>query len=1244
MKLRALTIGILLTLCTLARGADSSAYQFRMLDASQGLPENNVRDVLMLPDGLVCIQTASWLSLYNGADFRNYRWDPVKVHYTEYTVQNRMEYDSETGRLILYARDRRWAFDFAAREFVYDVPQVFSHSADSLGRFLGQGSFSRSETAQSSIGIRWFMSDKHLVRFDPFSGDLREVEKIPSGSDDLFTSIAVDSRDNLWVGTARSGVRIYYSDGTVRRFPYLERIGGKPLYPHLDIARIYADPQDGVWIATQQEGLLYWHPDIIRIHTVNSATIEGGKMDDESVKCLAEAPDGKVLVGTIHGLQRYDPATCRMDAPWPELKDELVIGLFVDSRKRIWAGTFYNGLYCIDGRRVRHYSYPQQFGVDVSYQYATPNLNCVRALTEDGEGRYWISVYGGAGSFNPETGKISLLRETHPELDRYMIVRDILPLRSGELIISGDNGRFRYNPANDSLQLPSEADAFTFTSQVYEDSQERIWLAESGGLKLLGEDGSARKIIESGTVIGLVEDVSGTLWAMSTNRLSGIRILPDGTVSRTDYSREDGIDCGSFFSKSVLRHSDGHLYFGGSSGFCVIDPQAIRLRDRGVPPMISSFTVDGEERSVSDGTLRYNETSLKFSFTNLNYANPSHSRYRYRLAGFDREWHTVTSSPLGTAAYTFLEPGKYSFEVTASDNGSDWSPVTSVPIEVKPPFWRTRWAYLLYTLLALAVVALAATEFYRREKRRMAEQSAEEQHRQEEELNQMKFRFFTNISHELRTPLSLIILPLESLMKEKQEGSEEYARLDTMHRNAKTLLDMVNHLLDFRKLEMGGEKLQLRGGNFSDFVSGVVGTFQDAAAKKNLRLSLSDSTEGSIMAFDSTMMQKVINNLLSNAMKFTPEGGFVEVRLSQTPDGSMRLDVCDSGIGIPASDLEHVFDRFYRSSNAASSTGTGIGLSLVRQYVEMHRGSVSVTSEVGKGSEFTVILPAVAKEHGEAAEPSEVETEVPSEGGEVGRKCIMVVDDNADFRHYLRDELSRSYRVCTAADGEDCLRKLPSLSPDIIVCDVMMPKMNGFELTTRIKENLETSHIPVILLSARMSEDIRTKGYDCGADSYLSKPFRMEMLEARIRNLLEDREKRIRSFSDKAEVTPMHLTVTTVDQKLMAKIMEKLEANMDNVDYSVEDLASDVNMHRMNLYRKIQSLYGMNPTVFIRTVRLKRAAQLLGDDPGLSIVEVSERVGFGTPKYFTRYFKEMFGVLPSQYRRRKDGNSPGDGL
>ena len=297
--------------------------------------------------------------------------------------------------------------------------------------------------------------------------------------------------------------------------------------------------------------------------------------------------------------------------------------------------------------------------------------------------------------------------------------------------------------------------------------------------------------------------------------------------------------------------------------------------------------------------------------------------------------------------------------------------------------------------------------------------------------------------------------------------------------------------------------------------------------------------------------------------------------------------------------------------------------------MELHGGTVSARSEVGKGSTFTVLVPV-----GNAGTAPLPDEESEEDVDVDGRKRILVVDDNADFRNYLVDELGGTYVVASACDGEDALRKMPSFRPDIVVSDVMMPKVDGFALIRRIKEDVETSHIPVILLTARLSEEVRTEGYEYGADAYLTKPFLMEMLQARIRNLLDDREKRIRSFSGTAEVSPMHVTITTVDQKLMARITEKLEANLDNPEYSVEQMASDVGMHRMNLYRKIQSLYGMTPSEFIRTMRLKRAAQILTADPNLTVSEVADMVGFNTPKYFTKYFKELFGVLPSQYNRK----------
>lgn len=416
--------------------------------------------------------------------------------------------------------------------------------------------------------------------------------------------------------------------------------------------------------------------------------------------------------------------------------------------------------------------------------------------------------------------------------------------------------------------------------------------------------------------------------------------------------------------------------------------------------------------------------------------------------------------------------------------------------------------------------------------------------------------------------------------------------------------------------------------------------------------------ESGIMTFDKDKMSKIINNLLSNALKFTPSGGYINVRISSGGTGFMRLEISDSGIGIPEADLAHIFDRFYQSDNAALTTGTGIGLSLVKQYAEMHGGRVSVRSEVNRGTTFLVEIPmkqplpeeaqaagadtktgeacGAQKGKAEAQETAPSRKQAEQAGSSATdaekKKTVMVVDDNADFRNYMTDELGRHYRVIEASDGADCLKKLAETEPDVLVCDVMMPNMDGFEVTRRIKSNIETSHIPIILLTARTSDDIRLEGYETGADAYLTKPFKMDILEARIRNLMEEKQRRISEFSRKVEIEPSEVTITTIDQKLMSRILESIERNMDNADYSVEELSADVGMHRMNLYRKLQSLVGMTPSEFIRSIRLKRAARLLTEDPNLSVTEVSDMVGFNTPKYFSKYFREMFGCNPSQYR------------
>ncbi|MBR0247294.1 MAG: response regulator [Bacteroidales bacterium] len=1182
---------VLLLVSGAAQAAQPSPVLFRHLDERGGLPDNNVRSFLMLPDGRMLIRTSSYLSIFDGENCRNFQWDPERVPYTEYSGESGMSYEASVHLVLLKTQGQRWAFDVAREQFVYEgLPVAEEANSQPVSQ---DGLNSRNMQVRGADGALWVLTDKKVSRIGP-DGTIREVVLLPEGSDDLFTALAVGTDGRVWLGSARSGLRIIEADGSVQQLPFMEATNGRRIDRHTDISCIYADNRGGIWIGTQNEGLLFSHPDILHFKTVNNGTLSGGAFRDQGMKCFAEAPDGQVLVGTVQGLALYDPATNRVSYPWPALKDALVISLYVDSQQAVWVGTFYDGIYRIDPAtgRIRNYKWPEDGNVDLSYKSGHANRNCVRSLLEAPDGTYWISVYGGVGRFNPFSGEISMLSAGHPELGSQRIVRVLSYSEDGILEGMGDHGQFRYSVPADSVLTLSAVSPYQSP------------LAK---------------------VMSRVEYAPGEWWFTTASRVGRSR-RGASQPEITFFSEEYGIACGAFLENAVLKHSSGKLLFGGASGFVVVDPEAAHLPDNGIAPVISAITVDGEPRFPENGnlTVRYNEHDISLNLSNLNYANPSLSVYQYILDGQDRKHTTVSSGYSHQVRWNSLRPGKYVFRAIASNNTLEWSPETALDIEVKPPFWATVWAFVFYALLAVVGLLGITWWAYQRQLRQLRESAQAERHRQEKELSEMKMRFFTNISHELRTPLSLILLPLESLMKEKEEGGAEYRKLDTMHRNAQSLLELVNHLLDFRKLEMGGEKLHVGLGSFSDFASSVVESFQLGAQEKGISLTFLDESGNPLVSFDKSMMQKVLNNLLSNALKYTPEEGAVHVHLTQE-DRALRVSVSDNGRGIPAADLPDIFDRFYRSGNAGITSGTGIGLSLVKQYVEMHGGTVAVDSKEGEGSVFSFTLPLP----GEADQRPEEET--PS--GNASSRRILVVDDNADFRNYLMEELSSLYVVTTASSGEDALKKLASAQIDLVISDVMMPGMSGVELTHAIKENVETSHIPVVLLTARTSDDVRTESYEQGADAYLTKPFLTEMLLARVRNLLDEREKRMKSFSSGADVSPMHVTITTVDQKLMARIMECLEKNMDNADYSVEQLAADVGMHRMNLYRKIQSLYGMTPSEFIRTMRLKRAAQIIADDPNLNVAEVAYMVGFNTPKYFTKYFKELFGVLPSQYKK-----------
>lgn len=568
-------------------------------------------------------------------------------------------------------------------------------------------------------------------------------------------------------------------------------------------------------------------------------------------------------------------------------------------------------------------------------------------------------------------------------------------------------------------------------------------------------------------------------------------------------------------------------------------------------------------------------------------------------------------------------------------------------IVVNPPFWMSWWAYLLYAAGLVVVLFLARYRMLKREREKFHLQQIENEVAKNEEINNMKFRFFTNVSHELRTPLTLIISPLEGMLKETTDELQS-TRLQLMYRNAQRLLHLVNQLLDFRKGEMSTHQLSLSEGDIISYVHSVCNSFLLMADKKHIQFSFFSGIDTFSMAFDADKVGKIVMNLLSNAFKFTPEGGRVTVMIEHvtgTPD-TLEIKIADTGIGISDVDKEHIFDRFYQADHKGveETTGNGIGLSLVRDFVTLHEGEVKVFDNIGTGSVFVIQFPVkhvetqvqLPEETGMSVgdeEDREMKEEVREETGRKDFPLLLVVDDNEDFRIFMRYSLELQYRVKLAVNGNEAWEMMQEELPDLVISDVMMPQMDGNELCRLIKQDKRIAHIPVILLTARQNTEAKLEGLQTGADDYVTKPFNMTILVLRIRKLIElSRYHRV--TQGMIDPAPSEIVITSLDEKLIEKAIKYVEDNMSRTELSVEELSRELGMSRVHLYKKLLQITGKTPIEFIRVIRLKRAAQLLRESQ-LHVSEVAFEVGFNNPKYFSRYFKDEFGVLPSVYQEKE---------
>ena len=616
-------------------------------------------------------------------------------------------------------------------------------------------------------------------------------------------------------------------------------------------------------------------------------------------------------------------------------------------------------------------------------------------------------------------------------------------------------------------------------------------------------------------------------------------------------------------------------------------------------------------------------------------------QYAYRL-NKDEEWVKLEGNRI---YFNKLSPGTYQLEVKVYENNNSYknSKASCLTIHVLPPFWLSVPAYIGYTLLLAGVIIFFFLKMKRKHIRNLSQQKREMEIIQQHEMDEAKMRFFTNVSHDLRTPLSLIIIPLEKLLSSNLEkGVKE--ELELIHRNSETLLNEVNQLLDFRKLDQQKTQLMLSHGNLSDFVKEVCGSFIPQAVKKGINIRLHINETKMDMDFDRNKIQRILLNLLSNAVKYNYENGEVIVALDKiTANGTenAQIQVADTGIGIKDENKDKIFDRFFQEQHSTTTyIGNGIGLHIVKEYVTMHHGTITVENHIPQGTIFTITLPvthnyAVNDEKQDEAEIREKAVDEVSDTTDTHKTSLLIVEDNDDFRNFLINCLKGTYQVFDAPNGKEALEILAHQSIQIVISDVMMPEMDGMELCRKIKTDIRYSHIPVILLTARTADEHELSGLKEGADDYITKPFNLEILLLRIQKILKWTKNNHEKFKT-IDISPSEITVSSLDEQLIEKAIRAVEENMDNSEFSVEELSSYVGMSRGHLYKKLIMITGKSPLEFIRILRVKRGKQLL-EQSQLNVSQIAYQIGL-SPKQFTKYFKEEFGYVPSEYIKNNNTN------
>lgn len=1117
-----------------------------------------------------------------------------------------------------------------------------------------------------------------LFLINPKTKEIKNYLHSPSNpksiSSNYIRSLAMDSQNRLWIGTFND-LNIYH-EGTDSFASYSSNPVENGSLSQRSVRSIFMDSQGGMWLGTYFGGLNYYHPIRNRFKNIRNIPYKNS-LSDNVVSCIVEDKDKNLWIGTNDGgLNLYNPITQRFTS-YTLQEDENARGIgsnnikavYVDEKKSlVYIGTHAGGLSILhrNGGQVENFNQRNS-------QLVNEN---VYAILPDGEGNLWLGTLSALVRFNPEKRSFTTIEK---EKDGTPVVsKQITTLfrdSHKRLWIGGEEGLSVFKQEGLDIQkasiLPVSNVTKLFTNCIYEASNGIIWVGTREGFYCFNEKDKQIKRynttngLPNNVVYGILEDSFGRLW-LSTNR--GISCFNPETEKFRNFTESDGLQSNQFNTASYCRTSVGQMYFGGINGITTFRPELLLDNPYTPPVVITKLQLfnkvvrpDDETgiltKNISETksiTLKSWQTAFSIEFVVSNYISGQHNTFAYKLEGYDKEWYYLTDSR--TVSYSNLPQGTYQFLVKAANSDGKWNPIpTALEIIVLPIWYKTWWALLIFFATFAGFITFVFRFFWMRKSMEAQLEIERRDKEHQEEINQMKMRFFINISHELRTPLTLILTPLQEIIN---KISDRWTRnqLEYIQRNANRLLHLVNQLMDYRRAELGVFELKAKKGNAHQLIQDNFLFYDKLARHKKITYTLHSELEDKEVLFDANYLELIVNNLLSNAFKYTESGQSITVTLKEE-NGWLLLQVSDTGIGIPINKQGKIFERFYQIES--EHVGSGIGLSLVQRLIELHHGRIELDSEENKGSTFSVYLPqdlsvykpselASNNEQNEEEQvystnskamyfidTEKVENE-SVESGDKKRGTILIVEDNNEIRRYLSNGLADLFNTLEAGNGEEALEKLKDNEVDVIVTDVMMPVMDGIKLCKNVKQNIRTCHIPVIILSAKTDIKDQMEGLQMGADDYIPKPFSLAILTTKIQNMMRTRRRMLDKYAKSLEVEPEKITFNAMDEALLKRAMAIVEKNMDNIEFSTDEFAREMNMSRSNLHLKLKAITGESTIDFIRKIRFNEAAKLLKDGR-YTVAEVSTMVGFNTPSYFATSFKKYFGCLPTEYIKKSKG-------